>query len=510
MEEVENGATKEAVAIIGESPSSAYSNLETIKIKVIKMIYTQQQERIFDAIKNTGSHIIINAGAGTGKTTTIVEAVNLIEEQAAFLAFNSKIAKALDEKLPDNVHAKTFHSFGFAAIRNAGIRTKVNNRKVHYICQELLGKDCYTNPIVKLVSRVKGALVEGTDVKAIHGLINKFNISFQSDREEQQAVEAIPAILTLCRTQTHHIDFDDMIWLPLVNNYPKPHYGVVFVDEAQDFDKAQRTLILEVVQDGRCIIVGDKNQAIYGFRGADSNSIARFAETLREGEREVVELPLTVSWRCPKSVVKEANRFVADFSCPENAPQGSVIFDSPFLPQPQDMVLCRYNAPLVSAFYDLISRGKSAYINGKDMTKGLITSVKKITRNNNMGVEEFASLFNADYEFNMGRLLKDGKTNQAMALEDKKDCLMIFVQKATTVGGIIEEIKRVFSGNDEGEIMLSTVHKAKGLEANTVYILATERMPHKYGGVEENNIAYVAITRAKRNLYLVGPQIKKV
>ena len=91
-----------------------------------------------------------------------------------------------------------------------------------------------------------------------------------------------------------------------------------------------------------------------------------------------------------------------------------------------------------------------------------------------------------------------------MALEDKKECISIFVNKASTVGGVIEEIKRVFDGNDNGEIMLSTVHKAKGLEANNVYLLATDRMPHPLGGIEENNICYVAITRAKKNLFLVG------
>jgi DNA helicase II / ATP-dependent DNA helicase PcrA len=102
--------------------------------------------------------------------------------------------------------------------------------------------------------------------------------------------------------------------------------------------------------------------------------------------------------------------------------------------------------------------------------------------------------------------MNKNKKNQALALEDKRDCISIFVSKATTVGGIIEEIKRVFDGNDKGEIMLSTVHKAKGLEADNVYILATERMPHPLGGQEENNIAYVAITRAKNNLFFCGPK----
>jgi DNA helicase II / ATP-dependent DNA helicase PcrA len=472
---------------------------------------TQEQIKIYEEIENTENHVVINAGAGTGKTTTIVSASQRINCSAAFLAFNKSIATELAERLPSNVEAKTFHAFGFAAIRNAGLRTKVNNRKCHYIVQELLGKDCYTAPITKLVSLVKGSMIDGKDVASIRKLIDEYNISFESYREEEQAIQAIPSILTLCKTQTYHIDFDDMIWLPLVNNYPLPHYDMVFVDEAQDFNEMQRELIVRVVNGGRCIIVGDRNQAIYGFRGADSNSISRFIDRLTvESERNITELPLSISWRCPKSVVVEANRYVSEFTCPDEAIDGAVFVNAQFNPQAQDMVLCRYNAPLVGAFYDLISEGKSAYILGRDMTKGLIKAVQKITKNNHMGVDEFKQLFLQDFEFNYAKLMNNNKQNQAFALEDKKDCIMIFVEKATTVGGIIEEIKRVFDGNDKGEIMLSTVHKAKGLEADNVYILATERMPHPKGGTEENNICYVAITRAKKNLFYVGPKPSKI
>ena len=471
---------------------------------------TQEQIAIYEEIENTQNHVVINAGAGTGKTTTIVESANRINCNAAFLAFNKSIATELGNKLPSNVEAKTFHAFGFAALRNAGIKTKVNNRKSHQVIQELLGKDYYTAPLSKLISLVKGSLVDGKDVKSIRRLIDEYNISFESHREEEQAILAIPSVLTLMKTQTHHIDFDDMVWLPIVNNYSLPTYDMVFVDEAQDFNEVQRELILRVVNGGRCIIVGDKNQAIYGFRGADSNSIAMFVKRLEQSDRQITQLPLSISWRCPKEVVKEANRYVAQFSCPETAIQGAVFENAQFNPQAEDMVLCRYNAPLVSAFYDLISEGKSAYILGRDMTKGLIKAVQKITKNNHMGVEEFRQLFLQDFEFTYAKLVKDDKLNQAYALEDKKDCILIFTHKATTVGGIIEEIKRVFDGNDNGEIMLSTVHKAKGLEANNVYILATERMPHPKGNLEENNICYVAITRAKKNLFYCGPKPSKI
>ena len=472
------------------------------------MIHTKQQEAIFNCIKNTEDHLIVNAGAGTGKTTTIVEAAGLLPTgtKSAFLAFNKSIAAELATRLPSEVDAKTFHAFGFAAIRAFGVKTKVNNFKLNNIIKDLLGADFYAAPLKKLVSLVKGSLVMPTDLNAINSLIDEYNINFNSDREEKIAIEAIPAILTMCKTQTHIIDFDDMIWLPIINGYPFPKYDVLFVDEAQDFNEIQREMISMCVNGGRCIIVGDKNQAIYGFRGADSNSISLFRKRLEKSERKISEFPLSISWRCPHSVVKEANRYVKEFNAPESAIDGSVIVDAPFLPQRNDMVLCRYNAPLVSAFYDLISQGKSAYVLGRDMTKGLITAVQKITKNNHMGVDEFMLLFMQDYNYNYNRLLNQNKENQAMALEDKKDCLSIFIEKATTVGGIIEEIKRVFDGNDKGEIMLSTVHKAKGLEADNVYILATERMPHPFGNKEENNICYVAITRAKKNLFYCGPK----
>jgi DNA helicase-2/ATP-dependent DNA helicase PcrA len=468
---------------------------------------TKQQQAILDCIENTDDHLIISAGAGTGKTTTIVEAAQSIGNvKAAFLAFNKSIATELNNKLPDGVEAKTFHAFGFAAIRSAGIKTKVNNYKLNNIIKELLGDDYYFAPLKKLISLVKGSLIKGNDVQSINQLIDKYNINFGSDREEVIGIKAIPAILTLCKTQTHHIDFDDMIWMPLVNLYPLPQYDVLFVDEAQDFNESQRVLISKCVNGGRCIIVGDENQAIYGFRGADSQSIDMFRQRLETGTRKISEFPLSISWRCPNAVVKEANRYVKSLQAADNAIDGSVVVDAPFFPKKGDIVLCRYNAPLISAFYDLISQGKSAYILGRDMTKGLITAVQKISKNNNMGVDEFKNLFSQDFKYNYSRLMNLNKENQAMALEDKKDCIMIFVEKATTVGGIIEEIKKVFDGKDHGDIMLSTVHKAKGLEADNVYILATERMPHPLGNNEENNICYVAITRAKKNLFYCGPR----
>mgnify|MGYP003132065739 FL=1 len=470
---------------------------------------TKQQEEIWNELENGTDDVIVNAGAGTGKTFTIVEGSKRTNgTNMAFLCFNKSIQTELAERLPDNVVAKTFHALGFAALRSAGIKTRVNNYKVKNIIDDILGKDFNAFPLVKLISLVKGSLIEGTDQKSIFQLIDKYNINFESDREEEMAIGAIPTILEVCRNDVSLIDFDDMIWIPIVNQLPLPVFDVLFVDEAQDFNEMQRELIFRCIGNGRVVIVGDRNQAIYGFRGADSNSISIFQKELTKRGRKVKEFSLSLTWRCPKSVVKEANRFVSEFDCKEDAEEGRVIENSPFNPSEGDMVLCRYNAPLVSAFYDLIMQGKSAYVLGRDMTKGLVNAVNKITKNGNMGSDEFLQLLDQDFHYNYNRLIKLEKVNQAHALEDKFECIRIFATKATTVTGILAEIKRVFNSNEKGEIMLSTVHKAKGLEADNVYILATERMPHPKASdmQEELNICYVAITRAKKNLYYCGPK----
>lgn len=471
---------------------------------------TQEQENIWNEIEHGNSHMVIKAGAGVGKTFTIVHGASLLDGENAFLCFNKSIQKELAERLPAGVEAKTFHALGFAAFRNAGIRTKVYFKKTNEIITDILGKDYRSNyPLAKLVGLIKGSMIEANDENAIRGLIDKFNIQFYEDNDETLALEYIEDILSECLKQTHRIDFDDMIWMPLKLDMPMPRFDTLFVDEAQDFNEMQRELIFRCVQDtGRCIVVGDPNQAIYGFRGADSNSMDIFKGQLEQTNRAVTEFPLSLTWRCPKSVVAEANRFVRDFHCMPDAENGRVHVEAHFHPKKDDMVLCRYNAPLVGAFYDLILQGKSAYILGRDMTKNLLNYVGQVTKKGGMSSKEFSELLHTKFKAEYTKLMKADKENQANTLEDKYNCLKIFAARADTVAGIRAEIEKVFAGKEEGDIMLSTVHKAKGLEADNVYILATERMPHPKARNmrEELNICYVAITRAKKNLFYVGPR----
>ena len=367
---------------------------------------TIEQDEIWNEITNTTNDVIVNAGAGTGKTFTIVEGANRASEvRKGFLCFNKSIQTELQERLPEGVEAKTFHALGMKAVRDAVGKIKVNNWKVKNIIDGIFGRDYHAQPLVKLISLVKGSMVDCTDEREIYKLIDEYNIQFHSDKEEAMGVDAVCQILDECARITNEIDFDDMIWLPLVNDYPLPQFDILFVDEAQDFNEMQRQLVLACTQNGRCIIVGDKNQAIYGFRGADSGSIAIFKKQLKARGKIVKEFGLTLTWRCPKLVVAEANRYVKDFNCLETAETGNVHVNAYLNPQKGDMVLCRYNAPLVSAFYDLITQGKSAYILGRDMHKGLVNYVKRITKNEGMSSAEFVGLLDMNYSIEYNKLV---------------------------------------------------------------------------------------------------------
>tara|TARA_Y100001973_G_C5181492_1_gene325196 strand:- start:308 stop:1837 length:1530 start_codon:yes stop_codon:yes gene_type:complete len=467
---------------------------------------TLEQINIWKAIEETDDHIFVYAGAGTGKTYTIVEGAKLVEN-AAFLCFNKSIANELKERLPANTYAATFHSLGFAAFRqNSPVKVKVNNNKVRDIIEAKHGRVSFSWPLSKLISQMKGAMIEPTDIRSIKKLIDTYNIEFE-EGDEVKAIKDIPRVMKQCLHEMHHVDFDDMIWIPIMMDWPMKTYDVLFVDEAQDFNEMQRRLILKCVNGGRCIVVGDPNQAIYGFRGADSNSMDIFRQQLENKERDVCQFPLTLSWRCPNNVVSEANRYVKDFYAKEDAADGNVKVGATFKPKDEDMVLCRYNAPLIGAFYELISQQKKARILGRDMSKGLTNWVKKISRDNSLDVRKFKRLLHIDFKSNYDKLVKNEKLNQANNLEDKYECLSIISDNCLNVGEIINEIKTIFDNQKEG-VVLSTVHKAKGLEANDVYILATDRMPHPKATnmEEERNICYVAITRAKENLYYCGPK----
>jgi len=490
------------------------------------------QQDIFDFVRAGTESGIIEAVAGSGKTTTIVESLKFISKDkfVLFLAFNKAIATHLDEILKrlrmDNVKAATFHSTGFGAWMNANRdhKIRVEANKVRDLCREWIAegdlKD-YMGFVMKLVGLAKGFgmgyLIPDTG-ESWHELIDHFDVSLNTDRSgrgskevtEERGIELAKMILQKSIEDAEYvIDFDDMLYMPLIKDLRFRQYDYVFVDEAQDTNGVQIALLKRMLKPGgRLIAVGDPYQAIYGFRGADSEAMSRIAN-----EFDCHVLPLSVSYRCPQNVVQAAKEFVPIIEAHEHAPFGVVESLGGFDPTQftnTDAILCRVTAPLVETAYDLIRRRVACRILGRDIGVGLETLIKQMKARDIDHLEERLDAY-AGRE--IAKLTSKGKEDRAQQVDDKVTTLRTIIghlpEDERTIDGLIRSIQTLFTDNNKGLLTLSTVHKAKGLEWPRVFILGRDKyMPSPWARKawqksQEMNLIYVAYTRAKQELYFL-------
>jgi superfamily I DNA/RNA helicase len=321
---------------------------------------------------------------------------------------------------------------------------------------------------------------------------------------------------------------------------------MLLVDEAQDLNRCQQHLARKAGK--RLIFCGDPKQSIYGFAGADCESMSRLERELGETPQGVRHLSLTVTRRCSKSVVKEAQKYVPDFSAFVDNPEGKVsrmalIGGEKVNPNPKsadgkdysyqvvpyrevvedgDMILCRCNAPLVSECFRFLREGRKANIQGRDVGQGLINTIKKMPSCKSKDPNETYSQFWVStlisdlddwlhVEQTKERAKRNPQDSKLINLQDRHDCILEFCATASYVKEVIDKINAVFSDEAKGNILLSSVHKAKGLEAKRVFILMPEAapMPHPmarspWEREQEINLLYVAITRAIEELVFVS------
>jgi superfamily I DNA/RNA helicase len=168
------------------------------------------------------------------------------------------------------------------------------------------------------------------------------------------------------------------------------------------------------------------------------------------------------------------------------------------------MILCRINAPLVKVCYSLIKQGKTARIVGRDIGKGLIALIDRLKP---WDINDLLVKLN-DYKFKeIDKLEKAGRESQAEAIKDKCDTLVALTDGVNDLTTLKARIEKIFTDQISG-ISLSSVHRAKGLEADNIYVLKPHLMPFpkatKDWEVEqERNVMYVALTRAKKKLAFV-------
>ena len=480
------------------------------------------QQAIFDFVTDDARSLIIQAVAGSGKTTTILNALDLLPDdlKILFLAFNASIAKELAERVPEHVLAKTFHSTCFGAwMRAAKTKPEVDEGKIRKIISKRFGTDdveLYGAFVQRLVGHAKnegiGYLIP--DVSAEwHKIINHYDLTL--DYEAATIDRAIDLAQKTLRASDQNLtvfDFDDMLRIPLIKDVRFFQNDFVFVDEAQDTNPVQRALLKRMVspRGGRLIAVGDSAQAIYGFRGASSDAM-----DIIKCDFGCEELPLSVSYRCSKAVVRKAQEVVPHIEFFESAPEGSVeslgtYSEATF--NAADAILCRNTAPLVGFAFALIGRGVGCQILGREIGAGLVKLIEKMKAK---GVDALGAKLEGYREREVAKLMSKGKESAAEAINDRVDCIQLFLRQLDenhrTVPALIRKIEDLFSDrNSAGLLTLCTAHKSKGREWNTVFLLdANEYMPSKWARQkwqqeQELNLIYVAYTRAMTNLHFIS------
>lgn len=454
---------------------------------------------IYDHVQHNQSHLLVDAVAGSGKTTTIVEALELIpmEAQVLFVAFNRHIAQELKSRVPFNVEASTLNSLGNGIVRNAmGYRKLKETKTEDILWFDIFGgdrrrrRDYYKarNAVKRLVSLFKSYAITEPTLDDCEFLDDRYALLTEEENGEYTLAIQVHAK----GMKKKIIDFDDQIFYPVAFDLSCPKYDFVFVDESQDLNPAQVELIKRCT-DGMIVAVGDTHQAIYGFRGADPKAMSNMAKSLK-----MERLPLSVCYRCAKQIVIAAQEEVPHIEYHEKATEGRVRR----LPQPQlmdvvlpgDFILCRTTAPLVEYALYLIRAGRKAYVRGRDFGQNLLALLDH--------------LFDLDeYEERVQKTLRK-RPAALLATQDQIDTMRVFIEVCgQNERAIRKRIQDIFENDSDG-IMLSTVHRCKGLETNRVFLLRPDLIPHPKAKQEwmieqEHNLKYIAITRAKKEFVYV-------
>lgn len=483
-----------------------------------------QQTAVFDWITNGYGSAVVEAVAGSGKTTTLVEAIRLMHGTIFFGAYNKNIATEIQQRCEQRpgLFISTMHAAGFKALRNFVGNVQVDNNKCRNIFRAVCNKyphyAGFEGPVLSLVSYAKQAAIginrsENSSAEWIR-LVDHFNIDCLE--QDEMVIKLARKLLQESNAQAREvIDFDDMIYIPLLFKCRFFKHDWVLIDEAQDTNESRRLLALALLKPGgRLIAVGDRHQAIYGFTGADSDSLDLIAN-----EVDATQLPLTVTYRCPKAVVAYAQNFVNHIQAHESAPEGKVsdvaAADLIKTVQLGDAILSRFNAPTVKLAYQLIAAGIAAKVEGREIGAGLVKIAKRLKAKT---FDDFLTKLDAYQEREVAAFLAKEKPARAAAVEDTCGCLRVIVDRVFKANKqdsgkpadvIAAEVDAIFgdtNGDASKVVLLSSIHKAKGREWNRVFWLQTgsskwARQPWELE--QETNLCYVAATRAKEELFLL-------
>jgi hypothetical protein len=452
---------------------------------------TDEQQAAIDVF-TSGEPLVLEAGAGTGKTSTLrMMAAAKPSERGVYVAYNRAIADDARGSFPATVKCATAHSFAF---RDVGKRFshRLNGPRVPaWKAAEILGAEKIEVAPGRTIRRSAVARVALDTVASFCNSADTEpgfrHVPYVEGVEDIAGFRAAIVELALrawndLRSDRGRLRFEHDVYLKLWQlSGPRLAADYVLLDEAQDANPVIADVVLR--QDAQLIAVGDQCQAIYGWRGA--------VDAMRDWPAEH-RLPLSQSFRFGPAVATEANRWLALLNAPlrlrglESIPSQVMRLDDP------RTVLCRTNVETVSQALNALEDGRMPAIVG--------------------GTREIQALARAAEDLKAGKgtdhrdlcVFRSWLEVQEYVEEDSAASDLRVLVRLIDSHGVATMLRVAEAAVDEhvADVIVSTGHKAKGREWDSVRIAPDFREPRDGEDVDraEAMLAYVAVTRAKRVL----------
>lgn len=468
------------------------------------MTPTDEQQAIIDAARSTDDNLLVSALAGAAKTTTLVMVAQALSSVPTLcVAFNRRIADEMTERLPGNCASFTLNSLGHRSwMDSLGKRLRVDAKKNYNILRAIVDElpkgekeEAFKSfaDTLRAVAFGKACGYIPTDrFDNAKRLVNDEEF-FAALEEEPTALQKRlirdASIRSLEAAWQGSIDFDDQVLMPTVFGGSFPRYPLVLVDEVQDLSELNHAM-LKILARERLIAVGDDCQSIYEFRGAAPGSMRKLREAF-----SMQSLELSISFRCPQAVIIEAQWRAPHMRWPDGAERGEVAdmthWSVADLPETAT-ILCRNNAPIFSMAIALLTAGRYPQIIGGDIAKTLVKTLRKLGNDSMPQADALRAVDRWEEE-------KLAKSRAPRRVSDQAECLRVFLRQGADIGEAIAYAEHVMKSH--GPIVMSTIHKAKGMEWDNVFLL-DKHLIH-VEDQQDANLLYVAQTRAKQRLVYV-------
>lgn len=477
-----------------------------------------EQQAVIDGLLSLlpGENALVECPAGGAKTFLLVAFTKRASARSArAIAFNKRNAVDLAARMPGWVDCSTFNAAGHAAWgKKTGLRLNVNTRKVgDLVAAEIKARQLPGDAwhgMKALVTRWRQDGAVPADMESPWRTYSIDDAALEdaiAESEVEMDLEQGKAALDVLRKSIHaahrgQIDFDDQIYMSCCFGGTFLKYSLLLVDEVQDLSPLNIEMVArQLAPNGNLIAVGDRFQGIYAFRGADAMAVDTMIQRF-----SLKSFTADTSFRCPKRIVELARLHHPRIVAFEANGLGEVLTPDttldPSTIAPGSAVLCRNNAPLAKLGLAFLLQGKGVnYLGGQDLARGLKSIIKDLGPSSATRGEALEAL--ALWESNETVKAAASRPHLVAKIKDKAAVIRAALQVSDTLAQAGERLAALFLP-EAGPVTLSTGHKSKGFEWDTVYFLEPALVPSPYaakaGGqqlAQELNLRYVIQTRAK-------------